>query len=220
MGRLVAAGDLGEDERIVDGRERVPGKRARHLVFEDEDVEQSSEEEDEEGAEDDAALDGDQQERLSRAEAALPGWMKNGQVLENWKEVPLEQLGVWLKSDMHRRLIAALPPAPEREGLTLFPVQAAVLPGVIRGVQQVQDLCPIYDGPSFLYSLLLFLTFCSRGRLGSPIQPQAYCSRCRGCPCVRPNGLWQDNGLRSTDCAGARDPCDPTDAGFGPSAIS
>lgn len=76
----------------------------------------------------------------------LPGWMKNGQVLENWKEVPLETLRVWLKHGMEDRLIQTLPQTPEKESLTLFPVQAAVLPGVIRGVQQIQDLCPIYNG--------------------------------------------------------------------------
>ena len=122
---------------LGDSASELPAAKKPKLIQFEDDEEYSSSEED---VEEQEAME---QEKESKQ--ILPGWMKNGQVLENWKEVPIEQLGVWLKQGMQERLIETLP-ATDRKTLTLFPVQAAVLPGVIRGVQQVQDLCPIYNG--------------------------------------------------------------------------
>ena len=123
--------------------EEPPLKKAKLTKFEEDEDGDESEERDSHPLNEKS--NNEEEKELIEDDETLPGWMKYGQVLENWKEVPVEKLGVWLKQGIQDRLIKSLPPAPDRDQLTLFPVQAAVLPGVIRGVQQVQDLCPLYN---------------------------------------------------------------------------
>lgn len=130
-------------------------------VKNEEKIKEAIEEEEEES--------GDEEDKL---EEPVPGWMSNGQILENWKEIPVNELDIWLKKSLRKRLIKYLPTtkkniaieenkkkSKKEEESKLFPVQAAVLPAVVRGVQIVQDLCPLYNRTDSFYFVQFIFNF-------------------------------------------------------------